>query len=502
MPALRIMVQGTGSYVGKSVVTAALCRHFYKQGYRVAPFKAQNMSNNSYVTASGGEIGRAQAFQAAACGIEATVEMNPVLLKPSSDMGSQVVVLGKRVAVLRAREYHEYQSQLVGIVRDSFEKLAAQYDVVVIEGAGSPAEINLRTFDIVNMWVAKMANAPVLLVGDIHVGGVFAWLVGTLDLLQPDERALVKAFIINKFRGDRSLLDNGIAFLDHRTGKKTLGVLPFVPDLRVEEEDGVKESQQPDTPGAASRKLRVSVIHFPRISNSTDFECFADESDVSLQYLTTVPDPSEPNPDAVILPGTKSTVDDLAFLRSSGLENYLRAVRAKKVPIVGICGGFQALGTKILDHDKVEASTSVTGGLGFLEVVTRFERNKMTVQVQGVSLQSGSEVFGYEIHMGQTERSRDSRPLFHITKEQNASVDRYDGCVSDDGLVWGTYIHGLFDAPGFRREFLNQLRARRGWQPLAPHSGPSREAVLDSLADLVRAHLDCAMLSQILEGRI
>src|ERR1700723_2602408 len=255
MPALRIMVQGTGSSVGKSVVTAALCRYFYKQGYRVAPFKAQNMSNNSDVSAQGGEIGRAQAFQAAACGIESTVEMNPVLLKPSSDMGSEVVVLGRPVAMMRAREYHEYQPQLIPIVQQSFEKLSAVYDVAVIEGAGSPAEINLRRFDIANMAMAKLARAPVILVGDIHVGGVFAWLVGTLELLQPDERALIKAFVINKFRGDVALLEEGISFLEEHTGKKTLGVLPFVTNLAVDEEDGVREP----TLGNASLKSDKTV---------------------------------------------------------------------------------------------------------------------------------------------------------------------------------------------------------------------------------------------------
>jgi adenosylcobyric acid synthase len=500
MSALTIMVQGTGSYVGKSVVTAALCRYFYKQGYRVAPFKAQNMSNNSYVTLDGGEIGRAQAFQADACGIEPAVEMNPILLKPSSDLGSQVVVLGKPVAHMRAREYHQYQSQLIAIVRESFEKLAAQYDIVVIEGAGSPAEINLRNFDIVNMGVAKMANAPVLLVADIHVGGVFAWLVGTLELLQPDERAMVKAFIINKFRGDISLLDSGISFLKERTGKETLGVLPFVPNLPVDEEDGVKASKSHATP--CSETLNVQVIHFPRISNSTDFESLAAEPDVALRYLASPPDPAESLPDAVVLPGSKSTIEDLAFLHSSGLDVYLRALRARSIPIVGICGGFQMLGTRIFDLDRVEGSTTAAEGLGLLDVVTKFERRKQTVRVEGIRLVSGEKVAGYEIHMGQHDRVPNSRPLLRILSEQGRSVDRFDGCVSDDGLVWGTYVHGLFDAPGFRREFLNQLRVRRGWEPLSSQSVSSKEAALDSLANLVTLHLDCAMLRNILAGRI
>jgi adenosylcobyric acid synthase len=499
MPALRIMVQGTGSYVGKSVISAALCRYFYRRGYRVAPFKAQNMSNNSYVTSDGGEIGRAQAFQAAASGIDATVEMNPILLKPSSDTGSQVVVLGKPVAHMQAREYHQYQSQLTGIVRDSFEKLAAKYDIIVIEGAGSPAEINLRNFDITNMSVAKMARSPIILVGDIHAGGVFAWLVGTLELLQPGERALVKAFLINKFRGDASLLDGGIAFLEQRTGKKTLGVVPFVPDLQVDEEDGVKDTKSNGS--CSSQKLNICVVHFARISNSTDFESLAREPDVTLQYLAGVPDPRQPVPDAVILPGTKSTMDDLAFLRSSGLETYVRALRAKNVPIVGICGGFQMLGSHIFDPDRVEATRSEANGLAFLEMVTKFENRKQTVRVRGHRLGSGAEISGYEIHMGQTEQAPNSA-LFRIVEEQGRPVDRYDGCISGDGQVWGTYIHGVFDEPQFRREFLNQMRARRGWEPLPPQSARSRKAALDLLDDLVTCHVDCAMLHEILNGHV
>jgi adenosylcobyric acid synthase len=499
MPALTIMVQGTGSYVGKSVVTAALCRYFYKQGYRVAPFKAQNMSNNSFVTPGGGEIGRAQAFQATACGIHPSVEMNPILLKPSSEMGSQVVVLGKPVGTMRAREYHLYQAQLISVVRESFERLASQYDVIVIEGAGSPAEVNLRSFDIVNMSAAKMANAPVLLVGDIHVGGVFAWLVGTLELLQPDERAMVKGFIINKFRGDVSLLAEGLAFLEQRTGKKTLGVIPFVPDLRVDEEDGVKV---PRGDGSCSQALNVYVIHFPCISNSTDFESLAIEPDVALQYLTSPLDPAHLLPDVVILPGTKSTIDDLTFLRSSGFEAYLRALHARAVPIIGICGGFQMLGKGIVDLEGVEASRASAEGLGFLDVVTTFQSRKQTVQVEGTDLRSGERIAGYEIHMGQTERAPTTRPMFRIAKEQDHSVERFDGCVSDDGLAWGTYIHGLFDAPAYRRAFLNQLRARRGWQPLAQVSAASPGATLDSLADLVSRHLNCSMLQDILAGKM
>lgn len=501
MTALRIMVQGTGSYVGKSVLTAAFCRYFYQQGYRVAPFKAQNMSNNSFVTPTGGEIGRAQAFQAAACGIEPTVEMNPVLLKPASEMGSQVVVLGKPIRHMRVHEYHEYQTHLRGVVSRAFEKLAKSYDLVVLEGAGSPAEINLRQFDIVNMAMARMADAPVVLVGDIHAGGVFAWLVGTMELLEPDERARVKGFIINKFRGDASFLKDGIAALEKRTGTKTLGVVPFVPNLPVDEEDGVKTSKTRVTSALNLKQLKLLVVRFPRISNSTDFECFLAEPDVSLEYVTTPPHPDRPLPDAVFLPGTKSTIQDLAFLRDSGLASYLRAVREQNVLVVGICGGFQMLGRHIIDQNQVESDTPVVEGLGFLNVETNFSATKQTIRVRGVSLLSGRAIEGYEIHMGQTERGEGTRPWLRITTEHGNATERYDGCISEDRNVSGTYVHGLFDAPDFRREFLNALRIRRGWEPIAEQTAPSREAALDSLAALVRNHLDCRLLDDIVKGR-
>lgn len=501
MTARRIMVQGTGSYVGKSAMTAALCRYFYKQGYRVAPFKAQNMSNNSFVTPDGGEIGRAQAFQAAACGIEPAVQMNPVLLKPAGAMGSQVVVLGKPIGHMPVREYHEYQKQLRGVVSQAFETLAETYDVVVLEGAGSPAEINLRQFDIVNMAMARMADAPVVLVGDIHAGGVFASLVGTMELLDPDERARVKGFIINKFRGDASLLADGIAFLEKRTGTKTLGVVPFVPNLPVDEEDGVKTTKVRAHSALAPKQLKLVVVRFPRISNSTDFECFLMEPDVSVEYVTAPPHSETPLPDAVFLPGTKSTMQDLAYLHDSGLASYLRAARDKHVPIIGICGGFQMLGRRIVDRNAVESDMPAVEGLGFLDVETNFAATKKTVRVRGVSLLSGAELSGYEIHMGQTECGEGTKPWLRITNERGNATERYDGCISADGNIAGTYVHGLFDAHGFRREFLNGLRLRRGWDPIPEQMRPSRETALDSLAELVRNHLNCRLLHDILHGK-
>src|SRR3984893_6912852 len=350
MSARTIMIQGTGSNVGKSVITAAFCSYFRQKGFRVAPFKSKNMSNNSFATASGGEIGRAQAFQAQMCGIEPTVEMNPILLKPTSEMGAQVVVLGKAVRVMTPREYHEFQPQLIGVIRESLEKLGGQCDILVIEGAVSPAEINLRPFDIVNMAVAEMAAAPVVLVGDIDLGGVFASLVGTLELLTPKERSFVKGLLINKFRGDISLLNGGLEFLETRTGKKLLGVLPFVDDLQVAEEDSIPEWKWKPARPAGPEKLKIQVIHYQHISNSTDFDTLEKEPDVSLRFLTRVPD-SEPLPDALILPGSKSTMSDLAYLRSSGFGRYIERCHQARLPIVGICGGYQMLGSELVDRE-------------------------------------------------------------------------------------------------------------------------------------------------------
>jgi adenosylcobyric acid synthase len=496
------MIQGTGSYVGKSVVTAALCRYFLQEGFRVAPFKAQNMSNNSFVTTEGGEMGRAQAFQAQACGIEPRVEMNPILLKPTTEIGAQVVVLGKVVNVMSAREYHEYQPHLLEIIRESLQRLLQEHDVVVIEGAGSPAEVNLRPFDIVNMATARMACAPVVLVGDINLGGVFAWLVGTLELLAENERSLVKAFIINKFRGDITLLRGGLEFLENRTGKKVMGVLPWVPDLAVAEEDGIPDSRWKGCSFVDPTKLQIRVIHLPHISNSTDFESFELEPDVHLRYLATVPSPDEALPDLLIIPGSKSTMADLAYLRSSGLADYIHRCHAVRISIIGICGGYQMLGRELLDPLSVESKVASMAGLGLLETRTTFEAAKTTMQVRALSLGGAElleEVIGYEIHMGRTACDPPTEPRFKIVSECGNAVDRFDGAVSADGAVWGTYIHGVFDSPQFRRRLLNDLRRRRNWAPL-PTTGAPRNTGLDSLATLIREHLDLRLLDQILNG--
>ena len=502
MAARTIMIQGTGSYVGKSVVTAALCRYFRQQGLRVAPFKSQNMSNNSFVTREGGEMGRAQVFQAQACGIEPHVDMNPVLLKPSTETGAQVVVLGKVIKVMSAREYHEYQPEVIEIVRGAFERLATANDVVVIEGAGSPAEINLRPYDIVNMATARMASAPVVLVGDINLGGVFAWLVGTLQLLTDDERALVKALIINKFRGDISLLYGGLETLEKLTGKKVLGVLPWVKDLAVAEEDGIPDSKWKGPWAHDPTKLQIQVILLPHISNSTDFECLELEPDVGLRYVVEPPPSTEPLPDLLIVPGSKSTMADLSYLRSSGLAAHIQRCRDAGKSVVGVCGGYQMLGRELFDSVRVESSTPSLEGLGLLDITTTFEAEKTTQQVRAISLDDEGEVFGYEIHMGQTQCAPSVRPRFQITRQGGEAVDRFDGAVSADGRVWGTYVHGVFDAPDFRRRILNDLRTRRDWAPLPPCSVTQSAPALDSLATLVREHLDLALLDRILNGKL
>jgi adenosylcobyric acid synthase len=490
-----IMVQGTTSHAGKSVLTAALCRIFARRGWRVAPFKAQNMALNSYVTPEGGELGRAQAYQAQAAGIEPHVDMNPVLLKPNSQTGSQVIVLGKPVGNMSVREYHAFQPTVWPTVTAALDRLRAAYDLVVIEGAGSPAEINLRDRDIVNMKVARYANCPVLLVGDIDRGGVFASLVGTTLLVTDEERALIKGFIINKFRGDASLLDNGLAWLEDYTGIPTLGVLPYLKDWRGDEEDslGVEDRRKRTKPNAP---LTLAVVRLPYISNFTDFDALADEDDVAVRYALT---PAElAGADAIILPGTKSTVDDLQWLRASGMAEAILAAVAAGTPLVGICGGYQMLGRRIFDPAHVESSLDAIDGLGLLDAETTFAADKRTVRAAGTLTGAGlgdveTPAFGYEIHMGRTILAPGTAPLLRLTDAAGAALR--DGAATPDGQVCGCYLHGLFDAPALRRGWLNRLRARKG---LAPLPVADTQPDLDRLADHVAAHLDLAAVERML----
>jgi adenosylcobyric acid synthase len=494
MPAKALMIQGTGSHVGKSLLTAALCRIFRQDGVRVLPFKAQNMSNNAYVTREGGEIGRAQAEQAFACGVEPSVCMNPILLKPTTDVGAQVIVLGKAVRTVHAQDYQTLKPTLQSTVRQALDQLMAQADLLVIEGAGSPAEINLKDGDLVNMWIARQVQAKVLLVGNIDWGGVFAQCVGTMELLEPEERSLVRGFLINKFRGDKSLLEPGIRWLEQRYGLPVLGVIPYFHDVELLEEDSVPSREQWEI---RRSQLHIEVIHLPRISNFTDMAPLEREPNVQVRYIDR-PSTDGSLPDCLILPGSKSTIADLAFVRERGLDQYLRRCVDAGREVIGICGGFQMLGQQIRDPHHMEATVESAVGLGLLPVVTVFEREKITAQVRGIHLDSGLPVTGYEIHMGRMQENPQTKPVFRLADSQAGSSERHDGAQSSDGRIWGTHLHGLFDAAEFRRWWLNRLRHRNGLPSLSPAEGISADGVYDRLANAVRPHVDLKAIYHIL----
>ncbi|SMB97344.1 adenosylcobyric acid synthase (glutamine-hydrolysing) [Thermanaeromonas toyohensis ToBE] len=503
------MLQGTSSHVGKSVLAAALCRIFYRAGYKVAPFKAQNMANNSYVTADGGEMGRAQVVQAWAAGIKPRVEMNPVLLKPTGHSCSQVIVMGRPVGNLGAKEYHkEFALSLLDTVARAYATLAAEFEIIVIEGAGSPAEINLKDQEIANMRIAKMVGAPVLLVTDIDRGGALASVVGTLELLEPEERDLVAGIIINKFRGDLSLLKPALDFLEKRTGKPVLGVIPYLPGPSLPEEDSVAlEERQRNTKDPGTGELDIAIVLLPRISNFTDFDALEREPGVRVRYVEV----SKPlgRPDLVILPGSKNTIEDLLLLKQYGRDKEIIALARQGTPVVGICGGFQMLGKLIRDPFMVESSTPEVEGLGLLPMITTFKLQKATylveAEVAGLGplwgLTACGTLKGYEIHMGISEKCGDVIPAFYIRSRGGEAVEIQDGAVSIEGHIWGTYIHGIFDNDGFRQSFIEKLRQRRG---LRPGEGYRRgfeaeqEKRLEELARTVASHLDLEKLGQIM----
>jgi adenosylcobyric acid synthase len=495
MSARSLMVMGTASDVGKSVIVTALCRVFARAGVRVAPFKSQNMSNNAAVCPGGGEIGRAQAVQAEACGLEPTVDMNPVLLKPESEVGCQVVIRGQARFHMRAHEHQRYRDEAWPEIVASYHALAEQFDLIIIEGAGSAAEINLRARDMVNWTIAELADAPVLLVADIDKGGVFASLVGTMVLLSPAERARVRGFIINKFRGDRRLLESGLRFLEERTGVPVLGVVPYVHELRIPQEDAAMLDTAPAR--SLQKPVMVGVVRLPRISNYTDFAPLEDEPDVAVCYLS---DPAAAPPlDVVCLPGSKSTVADLRWVRRVGWEDAIVRHLRDGGWVVGICGGYQMLGQRISDPRRVESETVETVGLGLLDVVTTFESEKVTARVSGQDLTSGLSISGYEIHAGRVARRDSARPLFRLTARNGRSVDELEGAQSTDGRVWGTAVHGVFDRAPWRRHFLDRVRAGKGLAPLAAVTAPEavtqRLREYDRLADVVQAHVNLARLT-------
>lgn len=494
--AKALMVLGTGSFVGKSILVAALCRIFTQAGYRVRPFKAQNMALNSFVTPEGGEIGRAQAVQAAACRVPPSVLMNPILLKPAGEAGCQVVLLGKPLAHMEARDYFDYKERLLPVVEDSLRELASQCEVLIMEGAGSPAEVNLKEHDLVNLKAAELAGAPCLLVGDIERGGVFAWLLGTLDLLSPEERARVKGFIINKFRGDSALLEEGLKSLEARSGIPVLGVVPFLHGIHLPEEDS--QALPPSGGGDPGGKglLEVRVLRLPRISNFTDFDPLSREPGVRLRYIEREEELRGAH--LVIVPGTKSTMADLEHIESSGLARALREIAAGGGIILGVCGGYQMLGESLRDPFGVESPIKEKQGLGLLPITTTFEPEKATHQVEALHLESGEKLEGYEIHMGRTQREAPLRPLFRIKRKSTGEVFE-EGAVNEAGNIMGTYVHGLFDSNSFRRAFLRRLRERLGLSdPGGEDAHFDLEEELDELALRVREALDmdrvCALL--------
>lgn len=483
-----IMLQGTGSHVGKSVLVAALLRCLKNRGYKAAPFKAQNMALNSAVSSDGGEIGRAQAFQAEAAGTDSTVHMNPVLLKPTGEARSQVIIHGKVHSVMSAAEYHRFKPEAMKSVLESYRTLASIYDVVVIEGAGSPAEINLREGDIANMGIAEAVDSPVIIVGDIDRGGVFASLVGTLELLSMAERQRVKGFIINKFRGDKSLLVPGLDFLENKTGKKVLGVVPHFGGLVLPDEDSVALEKGSGKGG----RIKIAVIKLPRISNFTDFDPFRNDSRVETVFADS-PAGLE-GASLVIIPGSKSTIEDLNWLKEKGFVRALKNHADMGRHIAGICGGFQMLGRRIKDPFGVESPLSEADGLGLLDSETVLGREKNTFQVSGSAALFGKvfDIKGYEIHMGETEVA--GAPFASISSRNKSGVAIADGSVSGNGRVFGTYIHGIFDNDSFREALLSSLGAASCG---AASFNEAKKASLDALAKIFEENVSVDELLRI-----
>ena len=504
----KIMLQGTASNVGKSIITTGLCRIFKQDGYNVIPFKSQNMALNSFITKEGLEMGRAQVSQAEACGIDPIADMNPILLKPNGNNKSQVIVRGKVVGDMSSKEYHEYKLQLTEVLGDIFEEFEEKYDVVVMEGAGSCAEINLMERDISNMGMAEIADAPVIIIGDIDRGGVFASLAGTMLLLPDEYKKRVKGVIINKFRGRKELLDSGIKMLEDIIKVPVLGVLPYT-DIKIEEEDSVTTRfKQKVNKG----NIHIEVVRTPHMSNFTDFNIFETQEDVSLRYVDF--GESFGDPDIVIIPGTKSTIDDLMFLRKNGLENQIKELHRRGKLIIGICGGYQMLGKVLKDPYHVENDLEEVEGIGLLDVETTFEMEKTTTQVKAILDEnfhgylenlSGKEVSGYEIHMGITKRNENSNNFVTVKQKLEQKVNYQVGSVNKECNVFGTYIHGIFDDIDFTRTILNNIRKMKNLEPIESNVKSFKEfknQQYDKLADYLREHLDMEKIYEIMENSL
>lgn len=492
----KIMIQGTASSVGKSILVTALCRIFKQDGYSVCPYKSQNMSLNSYITLDGKEMGRAQVLQAYAAGLEPEVYMNPILLKPTTDKNCQIIFNGEVYGYSNAKEYHNLKVKFKDDLKSAFEKLENQFDIIVMEGAGSPAEINLRDNDIVNMGMAELIDAPVLLVGDIDKGGVFASLLGTIMLLSDSEKDRVKGTIINKFRGDISLLKPGVDSLEELTHRDCLGVVPYF-KLDLEDEDGAVDLNKNITD-----KIDIAIIRLPHISNFTDFDALSIEPDVSVRYVETVTEFK--TPDLVIIPGTKNTLGDLEYLKKSGLYNKIREYEVNG-KVIGICGGYQMLGKVLEDPYGVETTLESMEGLDILPIKTVFEEKKITTRVNGIIAKdlinndTSLSIYGYEIHMGKTTLLDEGKSLININKSNNEEANHLDGVVNNKGNVIGTYIHGIFDGVEFRQHIINELRRDKGIEEKVSMAYEHlREKELDKLADLVRASIDMNKIYKIM----
>ncbi|MBE5953881.1 MAG: cobyric acid synthase [Lachnospiraceae bacterium] len=483
-----IMIQGTMSNAGKSLIVAGLCRIFKQDGYRVAPFKSQNMALNSYITQDGLEMGRAQVVQAEAAGVMPDVAMNPILLKPTTDMGSQVIVHGKPIGDMSAMEYYGRKKEFIPAIMEAYNKLDQDFDIIVIEGAGSPAEINLKADDIVNMGMAKLADALVLLVGDIDRGGVFAQLLGTLMLLEEEEKDRVKGLIINKFRGDKEILAPGLAMLEERCHKAVLGVVPYE-RLHIEEEDSL--AKQLDNMDSVAG-IDIAVIRFPKLSNFTDLQAFVLEENVSVRYVNNVAELGEP--DVVILPGSKSTSADMLWMRENGLEAAIKKLAHKGMIVIGICGGYQMLGVSVEEYSDRESIK----GMGLIPIKTKFQQEKTRTQINGrlsdvegaLKALSGKEIYGYEIHMGESDMTDDLEGVFNCYGSQLYLNGRSVGFCREN--IFGTYIHGIFDSEEFRSAFVKFLCDKKGME--YGNSKMSymefKEQQYDKLAQMLRDSLD------------
>ena len=489
--AKSIMIQGTASNVGKSILVAGLCRIFLEDGYSVAPFKAQNMALNSFVTEDGLEMGRAQVTQAQACRIKPDVHMNPVLLKPCSDCGSQVIVMGKPMGHMHVKSYYSLKETLRQVVHDAYNHLSGNYEVIVIEGAGSPAEINLKKNDLTNMFVAKMAKSPVIIVGDIDRGGVYAHLLGTFDLLDEMEQELTAGFIINKFRGDQSLLQPANVFLENRTERKLFGVVPMIKDLNLPDEDSVEfKKKVGQSAGIQTGKVNIALVDLPHISNFSDFDVLETDDDV---HLVTIDSPNQLELfDMVILPGSKNTLRDMQHLQKKKFHVGLKRFVATGKMLVGICGGYQMLGEKISDPQAVESTASEVQGFGFMNMNTIMASEKQLTQVKANCFDHDIPLWGYEIHHGHSETCELPFLIHHHHHEKVL------GHINKDGNVWGTYIHGVFDSGMFRNFVINRIRKQKGL-PLTPsRADHDIDAQLSRLAAIIRKSIDMDAVYRVL----